>query len=345
MMNNKMRMLWLVVFLMIFTSCSNHLKKVVYPNLSDGKYDSEFPYQNGSGELEEIIASVRFVNCIAFYEKNIFDTRLNVTIDKIKDGQFAKYTVNKVAESKTASGTGTVIENHDNTIVLLTCNHIVDFPDTIYTYYMDDNYQITPFIKSVAVKVRQKNYVVGLPDGGEMEIIAADKENDIALLGVKYEEILEKPVPRFKYPMGKAKELNWGTFIYLVGFPKGYKMVTRGIVSCPNRDKNGSFLTDATFNRGFSGGIILALRDGIPNFELMGMATSVAAENTLLLTPGELKNYDPSSPYTGNVYVENRKNINYGITYSISIDAIKEFARKNKKMIQEKGYDLSNTLW
>ena len=65
----------------------------------------------------------------------------------------------------------------------------------------------------------------------------------------------------------------------------GHKMITRGIVSNTRDDKSDSFLIDALFNRGFSGGIILAIRDGVPNFELVGMAKSVSAKNEYLLTP------------------------------------------------------------
>ena len=331
--------------LILLTSCTKHIKKVAYPDLSDGKYDSEFPYQSSSKELEEIVKTVRFLNIIAFYDNYIFDSRFNVTKKEIKDDKFKNYTTNKILYNKTASGTATVIYHKNNKIVLLTCQHIIDFPDTIITYYLSDDYIPTDKIKSIAFKIKQHNYVVGLPNGGKVEELISDKNKDVALMGLKYTPPIKSSIPEFDYPYGKAKELKWGTFLYLIGFPKGYKMITRGIVSSPNRDKKGSFLSDASFNRGFSGGIILALRDGVPNFELVGMATSVSAETSYLLTPGNIKSYDPTFPYSGSVYIKDYKNINYGITYSLSIEAIQEFVKKKKKVLKEKGYDLEGVFW
>lgn len=342
-LHKKIILLFLVSVL--FISCSKHIKKVAYPDLSDGKYDSEFPYQSSSKELEEITKTVRFLNVIAFYDNYVFDFRMNIKKDKMKNDEFKKYTVNKILYNKTASGTATVIHHANNRIALLTCEHIIDFQDTVITYFLSEDFTQTEIIKSIAIKVKQHNYVIGLPNGGNVELLISDKKRDVALMGSKYNVPLNKIIPVFDYPFGEAKELTWGTFLYLVGFPKGYKMITRGIVSSPNRDKYGSFLSDASFNRGFSGGIILALRDGVPNFELVGMATSVSAETDYLLSPGNIKNYDPTYPYSGNMYIRDIKNINYGITYSISIEAIKKFIKDHKDELLDKGYDLKGTFW
>ena len=45
------------------------------------------------------------------------------------------------------------------------------------------------------------------------------------------------------------------------------------------------FLVDAVFNRGYSGGIVLAIRDGVPNFELVGLVKSVPAEYEYVMKP------------------------------------------------------------
>ena len=63
------------------------------------------------------------------------------------------------------------------------------------------------------------------------------------------------------------------------------------------------FMVDAMFSRGFSGGIVLAIRDGVPNFELVGMIKLVSAHSSFVLTPekdggGDLV-FDPAVPYTG----------------------------------------------
>jgi S1-C subfamily serine protease len=122
----------------------------------------------------------------------------------------------------------------------------------------------------------------------------------------------------------------------------GHKMITKGIVSSPNKDKKGSFLTDAPFNRGFSGGAVLAIRDGVPNFELVGLAKSVSAISSYVLTPSKEYDqslYDPGTPYTGDVFVDQKTDIRYGITSVISTETIKEFFDRNEQAFKDKGYD------
>ena len=75
------------------------------------------------------------------------------------------------------------------------------------------------------------------------------------------------------------------------------------------------------------------------------MATSVSAETDYLLSPGNIRNYDPTYPYTGNMYIRDVKNINYGITYSLSIEAITKFIKSKKDYLLEEGYDLKGIFW
>jgi hypothetical protein len=155
------------------------------------------------------------------------------------------------------------------------------------------------------------------------------------------------PIPAFHFPLGSARELEWGAFIYLFGYPSGFKMVTKGIVSNPNKDKHGSFLIDAVFSRGFSGGICLAIRDGIPNFELVGVVKLVSAHTSYVVTPGKeygSVEFDSSVPYTGNVYVERKTEIEYGITQAIPVERIKEFLEQNSALLSQQGYSVTGLL-
>ena len=124
-------------------------------------------------------------------------------------------------------------------------------------------------------------------------------------------------------------------------------MITKGIVSQPNRDKKGSFLVDALFNKGFSGGIVLAIRDGVPNFELVGMAGSVSADiNYLMVPPENIKEteFDPRIPFNDDIFVKAEKTINYGITFIISSEIIREFLLENRKSILGRGYSFGDFL-
>jgi hypothetical protein len=338
--------LWggMIVLGFISFSCSTTSFREVYPLLSDGKYDSEFPYRGCSEQLERIAESVRMISCIAYYKSYIFPLEAKLRIADIQNPFFREKAVREVFLNRSSSGSATVVSYGYNRIALLTCAHVVNFNDTIITYYYNPDGRPTGFIQNVAVKERQTNYVGAVPGARDLEILTLDKEKDLAIVGQRLDTHIMPPnIIAFNYPIGKAKELEWGAFVYLFGYPAGYRVVTKGIVSNPNRDKNGSFLTDAVFSRGFSGGIMLAIRDGVPNFELVGMATLVPAHQEFFLTPvkeGEFIDFDQGAPYKGDVYIDSRTDIIYGVAPAIPSEVIVDFITDNLDKLYDKGYDL-----
>jgi|WetSurMetagenome_2_1015567.scaffolds.fasta_scaffold11713_5 hypothetical protein len=333
--------------MLLSLSCSSTSYREVYPLLADGKYDSEFPYRGCSAQLEKISESVRMISCIAYYRNSVFPLEARVRSSDLRDPLLREKAVKEVFLNRTSSGSATIIYLENNRIALLTCAHVVNFLDTIITYYRTENGNETEFIQSLAVKDRQSNYAAIIQGARNLEILAIDKDNDLAVVGQKMYEQPAQNISVFSYPFGKAKELEWGTFVYLFGYPVGYQMITKGIVSSPNRDKHGSFLTDAVSNRGFSGGIVLAIRDGVPNFELVGMTTLIPARQQLFMTPlkeGETSDFDLVAPFKGNIYIESRTDIIYGIAPAISAELIIAFLEENLQQLREKGYDLSTFL-
>jgi len=330
-----------LVSLILFFACSQRIYKVAYPTLSDGKYDSEFPYKSCSSELKRITETVRKVYSNVQYKNFIFSydqkvTRKNLTSEILKQAEDVVYFF------RTVSGTGTVIFNKNLKVAILTCAHVFVKPDTLFTYFGSNKRGDKRYIQSIALKEVQENLVAAFPEGGNCEILLLDKISDIAILGKEFSKPPKLRIPVFDYPFGKAHELEWGSFVYLLGFPKGYKIITKGIVSDPDRDQKGSFLIDALFNSGMSGGILLAIKDGVPNFEVVGITTSAAAEYATVLIPErQVHNYDESIPYGGDIYVANKKNINYGITRAISSEAILDLLQKNKNMLKRKGFDFA----
>lgn len=332
-----------IPLLLLQTNCTRKIYKVAYPTLSDKKYDSEFPYKTCSRELERILQSVKKLSSIAYYKRYVFDYDNFVTMNDVRMRRFKDMASHVEYHNNSVIGTATIVYSSGRQIAMLTCAHVVDFPDTIPVFYLEpDGSQ--RYLQSISIKEKQRNYVAELPEGGEMDILAMDKEDDLALLGKEFSRRPHVELQVFPYPFGRARELAWGNFVYVIGYPKGYKMVTKGIVSQPNRNKKHFFLVDALFNKGFSGGIVLAVRDGVPNFELVGIANSVAADYEYLLVPPDTvvkSGYDPYIPYRGDIFIEFRKSINYGITFVISAEAIQEFIRKNKNRLLDRGYDLS----
>lgn len=329
---------------MLSGGCSRKIYQVAYPTLNDGRYDTEFPYKSCAKELEKISQSIRKLSSIAYYRSYIFKPEASITVDHIRVNDYKKYISREIYYNNSVIGTATVIYYMRSHIALLTCAHIVNFPDTVYTYYYDENMEKSPFIQSVSFKVKQNNFVADLPERGELEILAMDVKIDIAILGMIFKEYSSYPISVFDYPFGKANELEWGSFVYIMGYPKGNKMVTRGIVSQPNRDGDGTFIVDALFNRGFSGGIVMAIKDGVPNFELVGVAGSAAADFFQYIAPPEGFNkleYSNHVPYEGDVYVKLEKQLNYGITFVVPSEQISDFMKKNLDILKDKGFNIS----
>jgi S1-C subfamily serine protease len=331
----------------LWLSCYSSAYKAVYPALSDGAYDSEFPYRSSSQQLEQIMESVKRISCIAYYKVYSFQAEEKIKLRDVTSEFLEQEESRSIFTNNSTSGTGTVIYASGRKLAMLTCAHVVAFPDTVVTYHIGADRRLTENVASIAFKKRQSNFIALLSEGGDLGILAIDQDADLAVLGTELATPPSIPIPVFHYPLGSAKELEWGAFVYLFGYPSGYKMVTKGIVSNPNKDKYGSFLVDAVFSRGFSGGICLAIRDGIPNFELVGMVKLVSAHTAYVLTPGrdyESAEYDPSVPYTGNLYVEKKTEIEYGITQAIPVERIREFLEQNSSLLSRKGYSVTGML-
>jgi len=241
--------------------------------------------------------------------------------------------------SKTSSGTGAIISISGNKVAILTVAHIISYPDTIISYFTNFGKQ-SKYIESILYKERQKIYS-DLPEGGMLKIIAMDEKNDIAIVGNSFDNITPLKFSIFKFNFGKAKELKWGSFVYILGFPMHNKMVTSGIVSNPNYDNTGNFLVDALINRGSSGGLVLAIRGAAPNFELVGIVSSVPAEKRFVLTPNNPTrdiNFLPGTKYIGEMAVEQLDGIKYGIGRIVSSEKVLEFIKKNESILYNKGY-------
>ncbi len=326
--------------IIILTSCTKKIYDVVYPTLNDGRYDSEFPYKNASDQLEEISKSVKMLNYTAYYKAYLFSENQKILRSDINNKNIKDRAADEVYINESVSGTATVIFYDGVKVGLLTCAHIGNFPDTVLTYFVPPVGQKKQIIQQMDIKLREHYFVNEIPGDGDFEVVISDKKRDLALLIKRANNDPFQRIRPFKYPLGESNDLELGSFVYIIGYPMGHKMITKGIVSNTRDDKSDSFLIDALFNRGFSGGIILAIRDGVPNFELVGMAKSVSAKNEYILIPatqnGNLE-YARNFPYSGNVYVKKLDDINYGITYTISTDEIINFLKENETQLLQNG--------
>lgn len=330
-----------MVLILLMTSCSRTTYETVYPTLSDGRYDSEFPYRNCSGQLEEIAASLVKLDVLVFYQTYTFAPESRVTMAMVmeRDDAGALASATDIF-SESVGGTAITMQYDNQRIAYLSCAHIVDYPDTVVTYYP---YPDEQYIQVMGVKARQQNNIGNSPPGGELEILALDSRTDVAILGKEVEGQADNSIVVFDYPLGESQELEWGSFVYVMGFPLGHAMITRGIVSDPGRIRKGTLLIDAMFNKGFSGGPVVAVRDGVPNFEMVGMVRSSAALEKYYLAPAEEEGMEDISfgePFTGEMKILKEKDIQYGITFSVTTADLRKFYDERREDLLGKGYDL-----
>ncbi len=340
-----MIMRWILFWcLLMLCFCGIWRPTIRYDVIRDGRYDTEFPYRSCASELNTIFGSVKKLHCIVEYRYYRFAIEKKITREDLTDFFINKRAAYADHEVQSVFGTALVISNHNGYIGLMTCAHVVDFPDTVIQYFDYDSV----YVKSIAFKIKQRHIIYDVPEGGDFELLIKDSFFDIALLGRQFtmEESIQIPV--FGYPLGKARELELGNFLYVLGYPLGNPMITQGLVSNPGRSKEGHFLIDALFNRGYSGGIVLAIRDGAPNFELMGIVKSVSAETYWELRPSnghiDAQTVTERLPYTGPLFVENQTNIRYGITFTVPIELIIRFLKTHEPFLESKGFYLKDWL-
>ncbi|HEX2868882.1 MAG TPA: serine protease [Ignavibacteriales bacterium] len=312
---------------------------------NSGRYDSEFPNRNCSIELEKISESIKLINSVAYYRTVYFSPESHIEKSALTGEVIKKYGTRLEYMDNTASGTATVIFYNFKRVAVMTCAHVVNFEDTLYSYFRLPGGGTGKYLQSVSVKERQTNYIADFPEDGELDIISLDNSLDVAILGMEFRHEPRERISVFSYPLGQAKELEWGSFVYIFGYPMGYKTLTKALVSSPNRDKSGSFIIDAVFNRGFSGGIILALKGGSPNFELVGMIKALFADYEYVIRPEKdytIEQYDPMVPYTKELYVERRMNIKYGLSKAIPVESIKKYFIDNESLFSSRGYNFND---
>ena len=339
-MHNKV-ILTIISFAFII-SCTTTVTTVSDLGLKDNKYDTDYPQVEKEISLDRMINSVKMINSLVYYESYLFDKTTNLKIEDLSSINFESLAVNKITSNETASGTATIIYSDNGKVALLTCAHILDFPDTIITYYKNSFGVNSKNIEIISIKSRQTNLLPEYTVNNEVDILLLDSDSDIAIVGKEISAINSSKYIPAKIKVGSTNELTWGTKVYIVGYPLNNKMITNGLVSPPQIMGKDYFFVDAVFNRGFSGGIVLAIRDGAPNFELVGMVKSGSVHRNYILRPNTNHPdfiYLPNLPYSDEVIVEQETDIKYGVTKIMTVETITDFIDKNESLLENLGYN------
>jgi len=316
--------------------------------VTDPYYTTGYPIADISGQIEEVQKSLIRISSTARYRVYLVDEQLRVTSSQADTLNPAEVAVSQTAIEESTAGTAIVIGKTGNRAIMLTCAHTVEFPDRVYSYWSGENIEPNTYIRTIAVKQSQVNMALTDNTLAMYNLVDEDRVNDLALISIdlnNFTEVGDDLVP-IDLNMGYSENLKSGSVVYVMGYPRGYQTVTRGIVTLANRDNRGGFLTDALFNRGISGGVILASKDNFRSFDWIGMANAGVANRSYFLVPDtdQIDQDLPYQQYTGAIMASEISTLNYGLTHSIPTQTIREFLDQNRRVLRNLGrsYQLSN---
>ncbi len=225
---------------------SQQLESIV---IKDGKYDDHSAFVDESQySLEKILESVELIGCDVGYVLEYTD----------EDGR----TVSKTEEIR-IGGTGVVIEKKDGKVYIITNTHITDVE---YSYELPEGMKVREAYRKIYVLkdgLLSKEVVVA-------KKVDSDKSLDVVLLEVKD----SKDFKKFPYKIGNSDELSPGDFVWIAGNPHGLEdYVLKGNVSKKiYPGKSDWFMIGCDIQPGYSGGAVIAIRDG--KYELVGIVVA-----------------------------------------------------------------------
>lgn len=339
------RLVFLSIFILtVVSSCTSiktHQRDII-PSSPNTSYSSSFPTKNVSAKLQQIQKSIQQVTAEAVYKmyhfKNRFVTRQMIRQAGGPDSLAARQSL----YHNNKAGTAICILNNGSHAIFVTAAHILANPDTLISYRHGKNIPEGKYIATMGIKKGQRNYLMKGAKISLVHTLVKNAGKDLALFETSNDVI--KSIPPISISIGNAKQLEVGSFIYILGYPLGISVVTRGIVSEPNYDTRGSFLTDAVSNHGISGGMIIATNDNFHSFEWVGMAVSALSTQRLYLVPEPSKKgiYWNHEAYTDTVYIAKKRRINYGLMDAIPINKIVSFLYFNANKINKYGLSIKN---
>jgi hypothetical protein len=296
-------------------------------------YQTGWPLHDTSRELEQIFRSVKRLHVAGTYETYRFAAEDRVTTADLRARATYQNARERSSFDHAKAGTATVIGRTERSVRLLTNAHVTRLADTVIAYFDDGTGRgrDSPFVESVAILRTRHDLILDAPGTAQFRVIASDTVDDLALIAVELAATgtQQELPPVLRVTPGNPARLRWGSFVYVLGYPRGYPMVTRAIVSDPRRTRDHAFLLDGLFNRGISGGLILAVRAETGALEWVGVASAASAQVEHLLVPEPRAPAEQGAvfPYDGPTFTEEVWRIDYGITFPVAMATIARFLR------------------
>jgi hypothetical protein len=310
-----------------------------------GHYSAAFPFTDLSEELDRVFEAVKEIQVRVDYDVYSFPEESAPAGTDLMFEDVTDRAVSVEPHTEVRRATAVLLSRSATHLLFLTAAHAVFRADTIVEYVgpaRDGDPDPTRKIRTLSIKRRQANWVLDLPRSRVFDILASDEDEDLALIGF---QIL--PTDRFTRtrPMpvagGDPGALATGSFVYVLGFPGGYRLVSRGIAT-PLEGGRDAFVIDGNWNQGVSGGPILAIRGDGLTLEWVGMAraATAVAESRVVPPASALEQQDPRLPYEGPIFLEETLRIQYGLTLSVPMTSIRRFVERNGVRLAQLGYEV-----
>ncbi len=310
-------------------------------------YRTGLPLHDTSRELEAVTRSLKQILFTAEYVTFVFPLDAGIREMDLDDPAVLERAVERYSDTDTKRGTAVVLARTDERAALITNNHVVGFPDRLIRFFDEEGARMPRAarrVASVSIRTHELGVIADHANLGPFEVLVRDTINDIAILEVSFSgRAGAEDFPPLPVDVGDPRRLSWGSFVYVVGYPLGFPMVTRAVVSDPNRTRDGGFLTDGLWNEGISGGAILGVRGETGRLEWVGMTRAAAGAWEVSLQPrGDEAMDDPDLAllYTGPLFLESNLRVQYGVTHPLSINLLRSFISRNRGLLRGRGFDV-----
>lgn len=185
--------------------------------------------------------------------------------------------------SSEGSGSGIIVGENDDELLIATNNHVVSGATTLSVCFMGDD--VTSAEQEAAESASDSSGDVNVEDAVSAKIKGTDESNDLAVIAVAKSDIPQDTLSEIKIAqLDTSDDLEVGEQVVAIGNALGYgQSVTSGWISALNRtistdDTTGSGLiqTDAAINPGNSGGALLNMKG-----EVIGINSAKFASNAV----------------------------------------------------------------
>lgn len=185
--------------------------------------------------------------------ENVMPSVVSITIKSVTEYNAGFFGQTYEYESE-GSGSGIIIGENDEELLIVTNNHVVADADTVSVAFIDEQVY-------------------------EAKVKGTDSESDLAIIVVDLEDLSDETMSQIRIAtIGNSDDLKVGEQVVAIGNALGYgQSVTTGIVSAKNRnnDTNSTPLiqTDAAINPGNSGGALLNMKGEVVGINSSKMAS------------------------------------------------------------------------